>query len=254
MRQDNFDKKVSQALKRGTQSASEALHEENFNLIMSKINEIDKGSAKMPKRKSPMGRIISIGATAAVLAIAMSTFTQPGQAALEKIRQYFEPQKQVETEVEGEKEVVDSRLQQSEMGYVIYYDQERYKVVEDGDTDRIVMKEVYEGIPEVYMEISQDGDRTPEELASLLEEELKKDFSKVSPAEKVTEPVEGIYIHAIDGGSEWDDEVVNYYLVDNTQGGTFIIKQKYFLEASEGHGARFYSMLKEFVIVEEPAQ
>lgn len=254
MTQDNFDKKIREALKKSTKQSSEALHEENFNIIMSKINEIDKGDRKMPKRKSALGKIISIGTTAAVLLITLSTFTQPGQAALEKIRQYFEPQKQVETEVEGNKEVVDSRLQQSEMGYVIYYDQERYKVVEDGDTDRIVMKETYEGIPEVYMEISQDMDSTPEELAALLEEELKTDFSKVNPAEKVSEPVKGIYIHAIDGGTEWDDEVINYYLVDNTQGGTFIIKQKYFLEASEGHGARFYSMLKEFVIVEEPAE
>jgi hypothetical protein len=101
------------------------------------------------------------------------------------------------------------------------------------------------------MEISQDKDSTPEELAAQFEEELKADFSKVDAAQKVTEPVEGITIHAIDGGTEWDDEVVNYYLVDNTQGGTFVIKQKYFLEASEGHGARFYNMLKEFTIVPE---
>ena len=104
------------------------------------------------------------------------------------------------------------------------------------------------------MEISQDRDSTPEELAVRFEEELKADFSKVDAAREVTEPVEGIYIHAIDGGTQWDDEVVNYYLVDNTQGGTFIIKQKYFLEAAEGHGARFYHMLEEFVIVPEESQ
>jgi hypothetical protein len=253
MARDSFDDKISEALKRSTKQSSEALHEENFRRIMNKINDIDKGDRKMPKRKSALGKIISIGTVAAVMLITIGTFTQPGQAALEKIRQYFEPEKQVEHEIEGDKEVIDSRLQQSEMGYVIYYDQDRYKVVEGEEADRIVMKETYEGIPEVYMEISQNTEKTPEELAAILEAELKADFSKVNPAENVTDPVEGIYIHAIDGGTNWDDEIVNYYLVDNTQGGTFIIKQKYFLEAAEGHGARFYNMLKEFVIVEEGA-
>lgn len=254
MAQDRFDEKISEALKKGTKQSSEALHEENFRKIMSKINHIEKGDRKMPKGKSALGKIISIGTVAAVMLITIGTFTQPGQAALEKLRQYFEPQKQVEHEIEGEKEVIDSRLQQSEMGYVIYYDQDRYKIVENGEVDRIVMKETYEGIPEVYMEISQDTDSTPEELAAQLEAELKADFSKVEAAQKVTDPLEAIYIHAIDGGTQWDDEIVNYYLVDNTKGGTFIIKQKYFLEATEGHGARFYNMLKEFVIVEEPAE
>lgn len=254
MTQDNFDEKISEALKRGTKQSSEELHEENFKIIMNKIDEVDKGDRKMLKGKSALGKIISLGTTAAVIVIGMIIFTQPGQAALDRIRQYFESEKRVEIEVEGDKEIIDSKLQQSEMGYVIYYDQERYKVIENGDSDRIVMKEIYEGIPEVYMEISQDKDKTPEDLAATLEEELKVDFDKVNPAEKVTEPVEGIYIHAIDGDTNWDDEVVNYYLVDNTQGGTFIIKQKYFLEASEGHGARFYSMLKEFVVIEEPVE
>ena len=248
---DIFDDKITEALKNGTKQSSEALHEENFRNILHKIHEIDKGERRMPKRRSAIGKIITIGTAAAVILILLSTYTRPGQAALEKIRKYFEPEKKVENEIEGNKETIDSRLQQSDMGYVIYYDKERYKIVEDGDTDRIVTKETYEGYPEVYMEISQDKDSAPEELAAQFEEELKVDFSKVDAAQKVTEPVEGITIHAIDGGTEWDDEVVNYYLVDNTQGGTFVIKQKYFLEASEGHGARFYNMLKEFTIVPE---
>ncbi len=140
-------------------------------------------------------------------------------------------------------------MQQGALGYVMYYDQERYKVVEDGQLDRYVMKETAEGIPEVYMEISQDLDNTPEELVAKLEAELKADFSKVDAPEEVTDPFEALYIHAIDGGTKWNDPVVNYYLVDDTNGGSFVIKTKYFLEAAEGHGARFHSMLKEFTIL-----
>ncbi|MBE3101640.1 MAG: hypothetical protein IMZ47_05140 [Firmicutes bacterium] len=43
----------------------------------------------MPRKKSALGKIISIGTVAAVLLITLSTQTQPGQAASEKIRQYF---------------------------------------------------------------------------------------------------------------------------------------------------------------------
>lgn len=250
MAQDNFDKKISDALKRATEKSSQALHEENFQRIMTKINEIEKGERKMPK-KSALGKMITIGTAAAVIAVTLMTFTQPGQAALAKIKKYFEPEKKIVEEIEGNEEVIDSKLQESEMGYVIYFDQERYKVVANGDVDRIEMIETYDNIPEVYMEISQNKDSTSEELAALLEEELKKDFSDVKAAESVTEPVKGLYIHAINNGTNWDDPIVNYYLVDNTQGGTFIIKQKYFLEASEGHGTRFFNMLKEFEIVEE---
>lgn len=49
MTQDNFDRKISQALRKGTKQSSEALHEENFNIIMNKINEIEKGGTTMPK-------------------------------------------------------------------------------------------------------------------------------------------------------------------------------------------------------------
>jgi RNA polymerase sigma factor (sigma-70 family) len=47
-------------------------------------------------------------------------------------------------------------------------------------------------------------------------------------------------------------KVVKYYLIDNGQGGTFVIEQHYFVEASEGHGARFDNMLKQFQVTKEP--
>ena len=146
MVQDLFDEKITKALKNGTKQSSEAVHEENLQSILHKIHEIDKGERKMPKRKSAWGKVVSIATAAAVMLIVLGTYTQPGQAAWEKIREYFEPEKKVETEIEGSKETVDTRLQQSDMGYVIYYDQDRYKIEEDGEIDRIVTKEAYEGI------------------------------------------------------------------------------------------------------------
>ncbi|HHY83672.1 MAG TPA: hypothetical protein GX505_13495 [Clostridiales bacterium] len=247
MTSQQFEKMVTEALHKGTHKAAEEMQEKNWKCILKKIEETEK------ERKAAKGlfrnRIVGISAAAAVLVLALGSFTQPGQAALDKIRKYFAPEKIVEFEVEGDKENIHSRLQQGEIGYVIYYDEERYKIVEDGKVDRLVMKESVEGLPEVYMEISQDTDNSPEDLAEKLEAELRGEFSRVDEAIEVTDPLKAIYIHAIDGGTRGDDPIVNYYLIDNTQGGTFIIKQKYFLEAAEGHGSRFYQMLKEFTII-----
>lgn len=248
MAQESFNEKITEALHRGTDEAS-AMQEKNWKLIRERIHKEEGDS--MPKRTFTWKRALGIGAVAAAMVFMLSTFTQPGQAALEKLKQYFEPEKIVKYEVEGDKENIDSRLQQGALGYVMYYDQERYKVVEDGQVDRYVMKEASEGIPEVYMEVSQDIKSTPVELAAKLEAELKADFSKVDSPKEVTDPLEALYIHAIDVGTKWDDPVINYYLIDNTKGGSFVIKTKYFLEAAEGHGARFHSMLKEFTIVPE---
>lgn len=252
---DKFEQKISEAFKKATDKSTKELHEENFQMILNKIDKIDKGEMNMPRKKTALGKIITIGTVAAVLLFTLSTQTQPGQAALEKIRQYFEPEKQIVDQIEGMDEVIEGKLQESEMGYVLYYDQKRYKIVEEDNVDRIEMIEKFDNMPDVYMEISQDKDRTPEEVVTELAETLKADFSKVDAAKNVNDPVEAIHIHAINGGTNADDVVVNYYLVDNTKGGTFIIEQKYFLEASEGHGTRFYNMLKEFVVVPaDPAE
>ncbi len=249
MAQENFEQKISEALKLATDKPSKELHDETFQAIMRRIDKNDKGDRKMLKRKSKIGKIITIGTTAAVILLALTFNTQPGQAALERIREYFEPEKSIVTEIEGTEEVIDSKLQESEMGYVLYFDQERYKVSTIGDVDRIELIEKADYIPDVYMEISQDKNRLPAAVAKDLEAALKEEFDRVDEIQTVTEPVDGLFLHAINGGKEWDDVVVTYYLVDNTRGGTFVIKQQYFLEASEGHGARFKNMLKEFVII-----
>jgi len=250
----HFDDMLTEALHKGTGKLADELQQENWECIIKRIEEMENDK-KLIKGKQITGllrnRAAGLTAAAAVVILAIGVFTQPGQAALLKIKQYFEPEKIVEYDVEGSREDVNSILQQSEIGYVLYYDQERYKLVEDGETDRIVMKNAAEGIPEVYMEISQDTDSSPRQLADKLEAELRGEFSMVDKAKEVTEPLKALYIHAVDGGTRADDPIVNYYLVDNTRGGTFIIKQKYFLEAAEGHGSRFDQMLKEFTIVPE---
>ncbi len=125
-----------------------------------------------------------------------------------------------------------------------------YDLVKSDEADRIVAKHQGEGLPEVFMEITQIVDKAPSAVAADIENQLKTEFPIVENRGQVSDPIDGTLIRATTG-NEWNDKVVVYYLVDNTQGGTFVIKEQYFFEASEGHGSRFYHMLKEFEIVKE---
>lgn len=153
-------------------------------------------------------------------------------------------------ELEGQDEQTHVNLNESEMGYVIYIDESRYKMEKLDGKDRIVFKgELSDEMPDVYMEIEQVKDKTPKELATEIESGLKTSFETVRNDGEVEEPLRAISLYGRDG-DEWNSKVVQYYLVNNRKGGTFIIKQQFFYEASEGHGARFYHMLKDFEIVE----
>ena len=51
------------------------------------------------------------------------------------------------------------------------------------------------------------------------------------------------------GEKEFSDVYENIYIVDNQAGGSFLIECKLFVEAEEGHGARFGNMLETFEVV-----
>lgn len=211
------------------------------------INKERRIATKKKKRKK---WILSSFLAASVMMIGLFIRTETGQALVNDIKQYFVPEKKVVQEMEGMPEENKLVLQETKAGYIIYIDEERYKLIKEDDVDRIVPKEPLEKrYPEVSMEISQVVNKVPEEVAKDIQRELKKDYQQVKEIETVTEPVNGIRFSAIDG-NEWNSRVSQIYLVSNEKGGTFVIQEKYFLEAAEGHGARFYHMLTEFQIVE----
>lgn len=223
--------------------------EEIWHKIESQLNFKGESLLKQKSKKSK-GRFISIVISAAVMAVILGfvTATTTGQAFVEQIKQYFEPEKNVVTEIEGHPEEQEVILHEK-ADYVIYIDEERYKMIQEGEQDIITTKEpLEERFPEVSMTIFQVIDKTPEQLATDYAENLKGSFTTVKEIETVTEPVEGLMVSAIDG-SEWDSEVNRIYIISNGNEGSFVFDLKYFLEAAEGHGARFYHMLEEFQIV-----
>lgn len=145
---------------------------------------------------------------------------------------------------------------EKQVDYMITFDEDMYKLVEGDKSDILTTKvPLEEKYPEVSLQIEQISDQPPEELLSILEKQMSVDYTSPKETEIVTEPVAGYWLHAIShdaaGLTHWDSPVGDVYIVDNGNGGSFVITQKYFLEAAEGHGANFRSILKTFQIIEK---
>ena len=57
------------------------------------------------------------------------------------------------------------------------------------------------------------------------------------------------FTFSVSGGTSWDSPHEVHYFVDNGEQGTFHIIARYFLEAAEGAGMRFTSMIQTFEVV-----
>lgn len=214
------------------------------------FTEDNKGVVKMKPKKKRWGILV---AAAAAMVLAFGSQTETGSALVDKVKEMFEPEKDVQMEIEGDKEDTNLQLNEGkEADYVIYVDEERYVMnkTETGDviTTKVPLEERY---PEVSMTITQIKDKDTEEVYNELRNTILAVYPTIILEEQVTEPVVGQMLLAKEDGNEWDNEMTRVYVVDNEAGGSFIIQQKYFLEAEEGHGARFDQMLKEFHIVKE---
>ncbi len=156
--------------------------------------------------------------------------------------------KEVVQVLEGMEEKTVMSLHESKLGYYIYIDQERYQLEELNGVDKIIPRAKAENLPEVLMEITREVDKKPQDMASQIKDELKEKY-QVEFHEEVDNPLESIYLYA--EGKNSDDTVVRYYLVEDSQEGTLVIKQKLFIEAIEGHGIRFDNMLQELIIADK---
>ena len=245
---DQLDDRVKKEILDHTEDTPSTLKDDIWNHIDQELFQSKSRRDKKVKKKSKVIPIV-IAAAAGVM-ILFSTQTESGSAFIKQIKDIFVPEKEIIQSIEGSEEETDVNLQEGkDSEYIIYIDEERYKLVKGEESDVITTKEpLEERYPEVSMEIKQYKDVSPDTMISTLKTELASEYTKVM-AESVTEPLDGFKLHGI-SGSEWNSPVTNVYVVDNLNGGSFVITEKYFLEAAEGHGARFYAMLQEFEIIE----
>lgn len=242
------EKKIQEALLKGTNEASE-LKDMVWKNIEKRLNSIE-GDLIVMKKPKKSNKLKYGSIAAAFLTVILLANTDYVNAAVNRISELFVPKKTIQQPLEGTNEKTDVELQVSSQKYIIYVDKERYTLESSNGKDIIKPKNLPEGYPEVSMTIEQNINKTPSEVAVIIEKDLKSKLKNVTNEGEVTEPIKGIFLKG-SSGNKWNDTVVHYYIVDNQNGGSFIIKEQYFLEAAEGHGARFYNMLKEFKIVND---
>ncbi|MDN4606282.1 hypothetical protein [Sporosarcina highlanderae] len=241
-----FDERIKNDLAKRTDKDVTDLKDEIWNEINQELFERRRTKMKRKKRWIPA---VIIAAAALVLAFTLQT--DPGLALIKGIKDMFAPEKEIIQSIEGQDEPTKVQLNEGkDSEYIIYVDQTRYKMVKGAEADIITTIEpLPEKYPEVSMEIKQYPQDKPEELVKQIEAELKMDFPKLRAIETVSEPVEGYWLHGLTE-SKWDGKVVDVYVISNGKDGSYVITERYFLEAAEGHGARFRHMLESFEIVE----
>ncbi|MHA6260898.1 hypothetical protein ACXYMX_13515 [Sporosarcina sp. CAU 1771] len=242
----DLDKKVKEDVYKRTTHETYGMQDEIWGKLDKVLFNHKKKEVKKKNRFVPLGITI-----AASLFLLFSLQTNTGSALIKGIKDMFTPEKEMIQGIEGNDEETMVQLNEgSGSEYIIYIDETRYKMIPGEDMDAIrTLEPLPEDYPEVSLTIKQVPNELPEELATKLETELKKDFPELKEVETVTEPVAGFLLHGVQG-YEWDSKVVHAYVISNGREGSFIITGNYFLEASEGHGARFHYMLETFEIVE----
>lgn len=254
-RRDNmkdFDKQIEQAFKQKLIDKTEPLQDDIWTSLETELfhKTAPKGEVRKMNRKTRMLSLFV--AIAAAFFIIFSLQTKQGAAIIGQIKDFFAPEKEITQSIEGQDEQTDVTLHEgTNVEYIIYIDESRYKMVKGEETDIITtIDPLPENYPPVSLEIKQIADQKPEVVLQELEVTLKQNFPELRSAESVTEPVDGYLLHGING-NEPTSKVVHAYVISNGKEGSFILQGNYFLEAAEGHGARFHHMLESFEIVEE---
>jgi len=247
----NFDKRVNEELHERTDQETIGLKDEIWSSLEKELFSKEQANKGEMKKMNKKKRFIPLIITAAALVIAFSLQTDTGLAFIKGIKDIFVPEKEIIQSIEGHDEAANVNLNEgTNSEYIIYVDETRYKMIRGKEVDIITtIDPLPEKYPEVTMEIKQVANEKPEDLVGKIEAELKIDFPELRAVETVTEPVEGYWLHGTTG-SEWDSKVVTSYVLSNGNKGSFVITENYFLEAAEGHGARFHHMLESFEIIE----
>lgn len=189
---------------------------------------------------------------------------EPGfvKQELDKLSERYPEEQDVPLLIEGTEELIPMvRVVPGNFAYVLYADEERYDIsfdtkfdsnITDESTVYLTARDQFGGEwPEVGLQIDTIPGRKPLELVSEKESLLEEKYRGATvTAEPVTEPVIGYKLHARQGNFP-SSEVTTIYVLDQQHDeSTIVVTQTVFLEAQEGHGARFHAMLKTLEVLE----
>ncbi|PID04148.1 hypothetical protein CSV67_01355 [Sporosarcina sp. P2] len=151
-----------------------------------------------------------------------------------------EPTKDVVLSVEGEDSTITMNLVEGSGAlYSLYIDPERYTFENGEKEDKLTpIAKTPTDYPEVHMTFLYLEDQTPENV----KEDVKQEYRMPLEEKTISAPVHALSLQGT-AGEKSDSEVVTIYIIE-VKGGILLIKENYFLEAQEGHGARFEQMLE----------
>ena len=215
------------------------------------------------KNKKPHLRWIA----AAIALLVMLAFfqTAPGAAALEIVKEgvagFIEtlfPPKDIPVNVEGETEVIHQQAggQEPEVqedgtvtapGFAIYYDTERYTMQEENGVTYIRFV-TDNDLPPCEVEIRHIPNTDPSDAAASTNREMAESWDIVSEVRSLDAQDGYTFYYA--AGTSWDSACGYVYFLRDGRNGCFQITARYFVEATEGHGARFSQMIQTFEVID----
>ena len=154
---------------------------------------------------------------------------------------------------EGEVHYLQVRLapEEPELRFRIYINKEIYYSYEREGVYTIRPRQEAEGIPECRLEISYMADIALDEALEQVRNSLTGLYAEI---EELPGPPNGWYavneeterFLFASNGTDWDSAQREVLLEDDREGGVFVLSASYFMEATEGHGARFADMMRTF--------
>lgn len=109
------------------------------------------------------------------------------------------------------------------------------------------LKEFYASLPVNEIEIREVPGREFSACAEEVRDQMAAEWEITEELIWVDKPL--AYRFSVSGGTAWDSPQEDHYFVDNGAQGTYHIVARYYLEAAEGAGVRFTSIIQTFEIV-----
>ena len=115
------------------------------------------------------------------------------------------------------------------------------------DTRIQELKDFYASLPANEIEIREIPGKEFSAYAHEVRNQMSANWQITEDIHWIDKPL--AYSFSVSGGNAWDSPQEDHYFIDNGKQGTFHIVARCYLEAAEGHGMRFMSMIQTFEIV-----
>ena len=243
------DHELEMMLQSYTQSAADRQKEVRAHVL--------EALPEITPRKTHIGGQALAAAAVLIFLCALFVQTPPGTAMAATARetvagliQTLFPPKAAEVTLEGESEQASLTAHGQEPneatpGFAIYVDEDRYQVIVESNNTFIRPLAATGLVCE--MEISHLPSTTPKSGIEAAQTQLAENFETISDISESNTP--NGWTFCASGGTAWDSPQEEVYFTSDGAKGCYQISLRYFLEAAEGHGARFRTMLETFTIV-----